>query len=165
MGVEARQTCAAAPTDACISGRLPCCVRHCAFAITHTLGSNIRVCVCGCACVQELGGAPPEELAGLVPGRGRPGLGLHDRGDRERRDREREAPGSDPCHLYVGYLAPHVTESMLEGLFRSCGEVRAHRGLLGLALGFFIAGLSTVLDAVLCWTQLWSGACRLQCRL
>lgn len=29
--------------------------------------------------LQELGGAPPEELAGLVPGRGRPGLGHHDR--------------------------------------------------------------------------------------
>lgn len=39
------------------------------------------------------------------------------------RGRDREPPGSDPCHLYVGYLAPHVTESMLEGLFRSCGEV------------------------------------------
>jgi len=34
-----------------------------------------------------------------------------------------QPPGSDPCHLYVGYLAPHVTEAMLEGLFRSCGEV------------------------------------------
>lgn len=37
--------------------------------------------------------------------------------------REREAHGSDPSHLYVGYLAPHVTEGLLEGLFRSCGEV------------------------------------------
>lgn len=79
-----------------------------------------------CAVLQELGGAPPEELAGLVPGRGRPGLGHNDRDrdrDRGRDHREREPPGSDPCHLYVGYLAPHVTESMLEGLFRSCGEV------------------------------------------
>jgi hypothetical protein len=76
------------------------------------------------AVLQELGGAPPEELAGLVPGRGRPGLGHNDRDrDRGRDHREREPPGSDPCHLYVGYLAPHVTESMLEGLFRSCGEV------------------------------------------
>jgi hypothetical protein len=36
-----------------------------------------------CGVLQELGGAPPEELAGLVPGRGRPGLGHHER-DRDR---------------------------------------------------------------------------------
>eukprot|EP00883_Tetradesmus_obliquus_P014405 jgi/Sobl393_1/7448/SZX73474.1 len=55
------------------------------------------------------------------PGRGRPGLGLHER-DRDG-GRDRGPPGSDPCHLYVGYIAAHVTDQMLEGLFRSCGEV------------------------------------------
>eukprot|EP00879_Flechtneria_rotunda_P010845 GHRR01011334.1.p1 GENE.GHRR01011334.1~~GHRR01011334.1.p1 ORF type:complete len:486 (+),score=149.40 GHRR01011334.1:622-2079(+) len=63
--------------------------------------------------IQELGGEPP--MADLGPrGPGRPGLGA---------DRGRAEPGSDPCHLYVGYIATHVTEQMLEGLFRSCGEV------------------------------------------
>lgn len=74
---------------------------------------------------QELGGEPPmgADVAG-APGsrdaRGRPGLGHHDRDrDRDRhRDRDSGPPGSDPCHLYVGYIAAHVTDQMLEGLFR-----------------------------------------------
>ncbi|KAF6262591.1 hypothetical protein COO60DRAFT_1699170, partial [Scenedesmus sp. NREL 46B-D3] len=81
---------------------------------------------------QELGGEQPGPEVPGQPGadrdrdrggRGRPGLGLHDR-DRDGRDgRDRAPPGSDPCHLYVGYIAAHVTDQMLEGLFRSCGEV------------------------------------------
>lgn len=40
--------------------------------------------------------------------------------DRDRDSRDRGPPGSDPCHLYVGYIAAHVTDQMLEGLFRRC---------------------------------------------
>lgn len=66
--------------------------------------------------LQELGGEPP--MGGPEPQpRDRRGLGHH--GDR----RDAGPPGSDPCHLYVGYIAAHVTDQMLEGLFRSCGEV------------------------------------------
>lgn len=58
-------------------------------------------------------GGPPEPHP-----RDRRGLGHH---HHDRRDAG--PPGSDPCHLYVGYIAAHVTDQMLDGLFRSCGAV------------------------------------------
>jgi hypothetical protein len=82
--------------------------------------------VYGMLCVpQELGreqpgpefpGPPGSDRDRDRGGRGRPGLGMHDR-DRDG-GRDRGPPGSDPCHLYVGYIAAHVTDQMLEGLFR-----------------------------------------------
>jgi hypothetical protein len=77
--------------------------------------------------LQELGGEQPGPEFSGPPGpdrdrggsRGRSGLGLH---ERDRDGRDRGPPGSDPCHLYVGYIAAHVTDQMLEGLFRRCVE-------------------------------------------
>jgi hypothetical protein len=113
---------------------LPCFMFHCQ-CVVQNMAHYHRICWatddCGeigisilMVALQELGGEQPGPEFPGPPGadrdrdrggRGRPGLGLHDR-DREGRDRG--PPGSDPCHLYVGYIAAHVTDQMLEGLFR-----------------------------------------------
>lgn len=55
------------------------------------------------------GDSPPRSL--------RPGLGARPG------PRGRDPSDFDPRNLYVGYIAAHVTDEMLEALFRSCGEV------------------------------------------